>query len=156
MPQGKAISDDLREVLLHMAQFLDLTSIAHYTGCKRCTMERILSDYRRNGTVKQKAKIRLQGRRRLMKDQDVRVSRTVFIRSVFILFIQCNAVIIPIQFLQGLVHHAPDAYLDEMQELLEARRGVAVAKSTVWRALMRTGFTMKKVSCCTVFITCCG
>ena len=49
------------------------------------------------------------------------------------------------QFLQGLVRHTPDAYLDEMQELLETRRGVAVGKATVWRALIRSGFTLKKV-----------
>src|SRR5258708_18943249 len=50
-----------------------------------------------------------------------------------------------IQYLCGLVHHSPDAYLDEMQALLEERRGIKVHKSTVWRALTRSGFTMKKV-----------
>ncbi|KJA17558.1 hypothetical protein HYPSUDRAFT_146386, partial [Hypholoma sublateritium FD-334 SS-4] len=40
----------------------------------------------------------------------------------------------------------PDAYLDEMQELLETRQGVAVSKSSVWRALMRSGYTMKKLT----------
>jgi len=49
-----------------------------------------------------------------------------------------------VQFLRGLVRHSPDAYLDEMQELLETRRGVDVGKATVWRALVRSGFTMKK------------
>jgi len=49
-----------------------------------------------------------------------------------------------VQFLRGLVRHSPDAYLDEMQELLETRRGVDVGKATVWRALIRSGFTMKK------------
>ena len=48
------------------------------------------------------------------------------------------------QFLQGIVRHSPDAYLDKKQELLEARRGVEVGKATVWRALRRSGFTMKK------------
>ena len=50
-----------------------------------------------------------------------------------------------IQYLCGLVRHSPDAYLDEMQALLEERRGVEVHRSTVWRALTQSGFTMKKV-----------
>jgi hypothetical protein len=50
------------------------------------------------------------------------------------------------QFLQSLVRHSPDAYLDEMQELLETRRGTNVGKPTIWRALIRSGFTMKKAS----------
>ena len=44
MARGKALSDDLRDVLLHMAQSLDITTITGYTGCKRRTTERILSE----------------------------------------------------------------------------------------------------------------
>ncbi|KZP21980.1 hypothetical protein FIBSPDRAFT_664694, partial [Athelia psychrophila] len=44
------------------------------------------------------------------------------------------------------VRHKPDVYLDEMRELLEKRRGTAVNDSTIWRALKRSGFTMKKIS----------
>lgn len=49
------------------------------------------------------------------------------------------------QFLQGTIRHSPDVYLDEMKELLEERIGVEVNESTIWRALYRSGFTMKKV-----------
>jgi len=40
-----------------------------------------------------------------------------------------------LQYLCGLVRHSPDAYLDEMQTLLEERLGVEVHRATVWRAL---------------------
>src|SRR5882724_11342745 len=37
-------------------------------------------------------------------------------------------------------------YLDELKEGLEEQCGTKVDLSTVWRALARSGFTMKKVS----------
>ncbi|KAF8800956.1 hypothetical protein BYT27DRAFT_7008402, partial [Phlegmacium glaucopus] len=113
----------LRDVLLHMAQFLDIDTITHYTSCKRRTIERILSDFRKTGSVARQhlRKGLLHGRRRATNGQDV-------------------------QFLQGLVRHSPNVYLDEMRELLETRRGINVGKPTVWRALIRSGFTMKKAS----------
>jgi transposase len=46
----------------------------------------------------------------------------------------------------GLVHHSPDVYLAELQEVLEDRMGVDVHESTIWRSLKRCGFTMKKVT----------
>ena len=74
MAPGKALSDDLRDVLLYMAQSLDISSITHYTGCKRRTIEQILADYRCKGTTaRQPLRKMLQGRKRAMKDQDVRV-----------------------------------------------------------------------------------
>jgi len=75
MARGKALSDDLRDVLLHMAQSLDVNTITKYTGCKRRTIERILSDFRKMGSVARRhlRKGSLQGRRRTMKGQDVQV-----------------------------------------------------------------------------------
>ena len=35
--------------------------------------------------------------------------------------------------------------MDEMKDLLESRIGVEVDDSKIWRALRRSGFTMKKV-----------
>ncbi|KAF8229467.1 hypothetical protein L208DRAFT_1286626, partial [Tricholoma matsutake] len=49
-------------------------------------------------------------------------------------------------FLQGTVHHSPEIYLDEMQEVLEDRLGVDVSESTIWRALQQSGFTLKKLT----------
>jgi hypothetical protein len=40
----------------------------------------------------------------------------------------------------------PDLYIDELQEMLAATCRANVSRSTVWRALSRGGFTLKKVS----------
>jgi hypothetical protein len=50
-----------------------------------------------------------------------------------------------LQFLLGTIEKAPDLYLDELQEMLVALCGWTVSKSTIWRTLRKTGFTMKKV-----------
>ena len=49
------------------------------------------------------------------------------------------------KFLRGSVRFSPDIYLDELQEMLEERLGVSAGQSTIWRALRKSGFTMKKV-----------
>lgn len=38
-----------------------------------------------------------------------------------------------------------DAYLDEVQTLLQDMRGRVVSRSTVWRAMIRAGISWKKV-----------
>jgi hypothetical protein len=43
------------------------------------------------------------------------------------------------------VNNVPDIYLDELQMELHDAFGVNADKSTIWRALRRSGYTMKKV-----------
>ena len=43
------------------------------------------------------------------------------------------------------VNDVPDIYLDELQMELKEAFGVSADKSTIWRALRRKGYTMKKV-----------
>jgi transposase len=50
------------------------------------------------------------------------------------------------QYLRGRLARNCDTYLDELQSGLELNCGVAVSLSSVWRALDRSGFTLKKVS----------
>lgn len=49
------------------------------------------------------------------------------------------------QFLQGLLQQRNDLYLYELRERLEDVCGIAVNEATVWRALHRSGFRMKRV-----------
>ncbi len=59
----------------------------------------------------------------------------------------------PLQFLHGAVSRNSDVYLNELQEDLRQICGVSVSKSSIWRALQRSGYTMKKVMltfCCCV------
>jgi len=54
MTRGKALSDDLRQVILNMACSLDINKISKYTGCKRRTIERIVS---KNAVIGKDAKL---------------------------------------------------------------------------------------------------
>ena len=40
----------------------------------------------------------------------------------------------------------PDLYLDELQLELQQTSGVDISISTIWRTLVKSGFSMKKVS----------
>jgi hypothetical protein len=90
MVRGRTLSDDLRDVLLHMAQSLDINTITKYTSCKRRTIERIISDFSKMGSVARRhlRKGSLQGRRRAMKGQDVQVSLLPF--ALFIFSFMCS------------------------------------------------------------------
>ena len=74
MTRGRALSNDLRGAIVNMARSLDIDSIVRYTGCKRRTVERTLSDYRKKGTA---ARIclskELRGAKRALRPADVRV-----------------------------------------------------------------------------------
>ncbi|KAJ7301733.1 hypothetical protein DFH08DRAFT_640366, partial [Mycena albidolilacea] len=121
MTRGKSLSDDLRGAILNMARTLDVYAICHYTGCKKRTVEGILEDYRKKGTVmREHLKLEMRGAKRSMSIGDIR-------------------------FITSLVRHSPDVYLDELREQLEDTRGSEVSEATIWRTLKRCGFTMKKV-----------
>ncbi|GBE79738.1 hypothetical protein SCP_0209390 [Sparassis crispa] len=51
MPRGKALSNDLRQVLVNMVCRLDLPKIVEYTQCKKHTVERMLQDYQHHHTA---------------------------------------------------------------------------------------------------------
>ncbi|KAJ7601842.1 Homeodomain-like protein [Mycena rosella] len=121
MVRGKPLSDDLRGAILNMARNFDLHEICHHTGCKKRTVQRVLEDYRKKGTVmREHLRLEMRGAKRIMSPGDIR-------------------------FLTGLVRHSPDVYLDELREMLEETRGSEVSEATIWRSLKRCGFTMKKV-----------
>ena len=74
MTRGRALSDDLCGAIVNMAQYLDLESISQYSGCKRRTIECILSNYRKNGTaVRNQVSKELRGAKRTLGPTDVRV-----------------------------------------------------------------------------------
>lgn len=45
-----------------------------------------------------------------------------------------------------MINEVPDMYLRELRTELKNTCGVEVSLATVWRALRRGGYTMKKVS----------
>ncbi|KAI0342124.1 hypothetical protein BDW22DRAFT_1331436, partial [Trametopsis cervina] len=44
-----------------------------------------------------------------------------------------------------IVEHSPHLYLDELQDILRERRHLSIDTSTIWRALHRSGLTLKRV-----------
>lgn len=79
--RGKPLSDDLRGAILNMARYLDVEAIKNYTGCARRTIERILADYRRRGTVmREHVHQTIRGNRRSLTGADVRVCYAPFCR----------------------------------------------------------------------------
>jgi transposase len=147
MTHGQALFNDLRGAIVNMARSLDIDSIVQYTGCKRRTVERTLSDYRKKGTaVRVRLSKELCGAKRALRPADVRVC--------LLFHSELSAVFIQPQFLQGQVRFSPDIYLTELRELLEERRGVEISDATLWRSLRRSGFTMKKVSSHFVLLLC--
>jgi len=74
MPRGKALSDDLRGVILNMSMYLSVNQIRDYTGITKWTIYRILQDFQRRGSVARAHLMQsLQGRKRSLTTTDVRV-----------------------------------------------------------------------------------
>ena len=62
--QGKTLSNDLQWTLLHMVRTLDTSLISRITGVGYRTIQRLLMDYRKKGTVDCERQLR-RGRRSL-------------------------------------------------------------------------------------------
>jgi transposase len=56
------------------------------------------------------------------------------------------------QYIQGSVDKKCDSYLDELQQSLKENCGVEASLQTVWRALKRKGYSMKKVRSTTIVL----
>lgn len=56
-----------------------------------------------------------------------------------------------LQYLKSLIARSADSYLDELQNQLEDMCHVKVSVSTIWKALRREGFTMKRVRQCYMY-----
>ena len=146
MVKGRPLSDDLRKVILNMARHFDVTLIHHYTGCATRSIERLLADWRKNSTiVRDLTARRRRGKRQILSGTNIRVHLTICLIFLSLYWLE---IILDSgsQFLHGHLRHSPDIYIDEMKELLESRVGIEVDDSTIWRALRRSGFTMKKVN----------
>ncbi|KAF8579684.1 hypothetical protein K439DRAFT_1359143 [Ramaria rubella] len=110
---------DSHQIVIHMAESLSIAQIINYTGLKRRTVKQILSFYRHTGhIINSPGKTR--GRKPLLDEGDH-------------------------AFLQGSIAKSIDVYLDKLKESLEEHCGVSISLSTIWRALQKTGFNMKKV-----------
>ena len=75
MVRGQPLLNDVQNVILNMAKYLDLASIQYYTGCALRTIQQVLADYRRTGTTFQaQLEYDRRGRQKSINARDVRVS----------------------------------------------------------------------------------
>jgi hypothetical protein len=74
MPRGRTLLDDARWILVYMARELDVKAIEDYTGIKRRTIQRILSQFQKRSTANRPEITRLGAVRALTNDE-VAVSR---------------------------------------------------------------------------------
>ncbi|KAJ7769095.1 Homeodomain-like protein [Mycena maculata] len=127
MPKGKPISEDLRWAIVRMHAFgVKISTICTYTDVSRRQVYRILNRFRTTGKVLTATQRKKTGRARHLSSDDV-------------------------AYLQGCLDLSCDKYLDELQLGLQETCGRIVSQSTVWRALKRSGYTMKKVRYIMIF-----
>ncbi|TFY51280.1 hypothetical protein EVG20_g11074 [Dentipellis fragilis] len=104
-----------------MLPCISLPEISAYTGISLRQIQRIQSTCRRTGIPWQPRPTCNVGRPRVIKAQNI-------------------------QFLQSLLARSCDVFLDEMQATLERRCHIEVSMASIWRALRRSGYTMKRVT----------
>jgi transposase len=137
MPKGKPISVDLRWAIVRMhGAGVSIKTIAAYTDTSPRQIYRIVNRFLTTGKVLT-ATQRRTGRTRHLTSSDVAVGGDNDIRILVTHY--------PLQFLQGSLDHSCDKYLDELQLGLQETCGRVVSQSTIWRALRRSGYRMKKV-----------
>ncbi|KAJ7266435.1 Homeodomain-like protein [Mycena haematopus] len=121
MAKGRPISQDLRWAIVRMhGAGVSIKAITAYTDISRRQIYRIVNRFMMTGRVLTATQRKKTGRTRHLTSSDV-------------------------AFLQGTLDHSCDKYLDELQLSLQETCGRIVSQSTIWRALKRSGYTMKKV-----------
>ena len=140
MTNSKSYSEDLRWVLVYMhhKHNLSVNEIERLTGLKPRTIRRVLNLYEGTGKVMPPAP--KSGRPRKLDDMDIDVSD-----RILLMFWSYSKGVSILQYLRSCIARSADSYLDELQNQLEDMCRVKVSLPTIWRALRREGFTMKRV-----------
>ncbi|KAF8551745.1 hypothetical protein OG21DRAFT_1466735, partial [Imleria badia] len=124
MPRGRQTSTDIQWTVIRLSRFLDHERIAMAVDLSIRSVRRIVSHYRDYGTIPNPENDLDTAPKERKKSQHLRD--------------------VDVEFLLGTIEKAPDLYLDELQDMLAASCGRTISKSTIWRTLRKTGFTMKK------------
>lgn len=137
MTRGQPFSDDLRQVLIYMGTRSSFSDVIARTGVSKTTLRRLYNEYERNGHIlRPKPTVETRGRKSKLTAGNV---------NVCLVTVEVSATLISIKFIIGNIRQRNDLYLNELHEMLSNRIGVSVDDSTIWKALHKKGFTMKKV-----------
>ena len=75
MVRGQPLSNNLYKVILHIAKYLDVALIQHYSGCATHSIQQVVADYRQTrAMIRAHLEYDHWGRKRIMKAGDVHVS----------------------------------------------------------------------------------
>ena len=139
MPKGVTIPEAMCWTVVRMTLSGFTSGQIHYlTEVSHRQQQRIMKIWRETDDVIHNANRLPRGRPRHLSADDVTVRLTPHICL--------ENLIVLVQFLLGSIGSNCDAYLDELRDSLSVICGKEVSKPTVWRALRRCGYRMKKVS----------
>lgn len=124
MVQGQKVSSEMQRAIVRLSRMLSNEQIAMCLDLSTRSVRRVLSHFHAYGTTSDTKEPPTEDERkgnRHLRDVDV-------------------------EFLLGTIRKMPDLYLDELQEMLASSCGIQISRSTIWRTLRRSGFTMKKIT----------
>jgi transposase len=136
MAKGKAVPKSIRWIVVRLSTTMTEDEISMYTDIGVRTVQKILVHFKQTGNVGELQKMRPQLHRSLC-DFDIQVRHNCFVYSQIMTDAHW-------QYLHTTLNKTPDLYLDELRLELEQMCGVSVSMSTIWRTLVKSGYTMKK------------
>jgi len=122
--QGRSVSLDVQLIIVRLSARHCKEDISAYTDVSVRSVQRVLNYFRKHGTVK-------------ALDPQAILKRHSQSEQLSSFDLDC---------VLGIIGRNPDAYLDEMVDLIDNETGQRVSKSTIWRYLTNAGFTMKKIT----------
>jgi len=142
MPRGKAIPEMMHWTIVRLATGTTMTpeDISMYTDVGISTVKKILACFRRTGNVNISKPVKHQPCQ-LLSDQNAGVCSSHFPNSILV----AQLMIMVIQHLFRMLDNTPDLYLDELCLDLQQTCGISVLILTIWRTLVKGGYSMKKV-----------
>jgi transposase len=137
MTQGKAIPKVVHWIIIRLSTTVSTEDIAMYTDVSLRSVKKILSHFKQTGDVNVPKRLKPQLHRALC-DYDIQVCKVLLPGFIVLL----STVV---QHIFAAVNNMPDLYLDELRLELQETCGVSVSMSTIWRTLVKGGYSMKKV-----------
>jgi hypothetical protein len=138
MAQGKAIPEVVQWIIIRLSTMFSAEEISMYTDVGTRKVSGIIAHFNRTGDIILSCRSKRQVHKTLC-DYDIEVCSTLPL-PMALLTDHCYT-----QHLLATLSHTPDLYLEELRQDLVQRCGVSVSESTIWRTLIKGGYTMKKV-----------
>jgi transposase len=136
MARGKAIPEAVQWIIIRLSTVMAADDVAMYTDVGVRSVNRVLRHFKQTGEIK--GAMKLRGRlHQTLCNYDVQVSLELSNSK----YTSLNKV----QYLHARLNAVPILNLDELRMELQETCGVAVSDVTIWRTLVKGGYSMKKV-----------